>query len=42
MSKNNNEMHYTEFVASLEKLALIYFYNNHLLITSFDKTEALY
>ena len=35
-------MYFTDFLASLEKISLLYYYNNELLITSFDKMEALY
>lgn len=41
-SSSSQEMHFTEFVSSLERLALVLHYNNKMLITSFDKTEALY
>ncbi|EAR92518.2 hypothetical protein TTHERM_00088140 (macronuclear) [Tetrahymena thermophila SB210] len=41
-SISTKEMHFTEFISSLEKIALVVYYNNNLLITSFDKTEALY
>jgi hypothetical protein len=37
-----SEMHFNEFVTSLEKISLVFFYDNHMLITSFDKMEALY
>ena len=38
----NKDMYFTDFLASLEKISLLYYYNNELLITSFDKMEALY
>jgi hypothetical protein len=35
-------MYFTDFLNCLEKISVMYFYNNDLLITSFDKMEALY
>jgi len=41
-SASSKEMHFTEFVSSLEKISYAFFLNDPKLITNYDKMEALY
>lgn len=39
---NFKDLFFPEFLILLEKIAIMYYYNDNSLITSFDKVEALY
>lgn len=39
---NFKDLFFNEFLILLEKIAIMYYYNDNSLITSFDKVEALY